>query len=775
MSILRTAHLIRHRDFLIPALVFGCAAALYIRTAAPTLGGGVDSEEFQQVAYTLGIAHSTGYPLYLILGKIFITLFPFGNVAYRMNILSAFLGAGAALFVYLDMRRLTRRTLASLATTALFATDSLVWRQAGIASVTPLQLLLFAALIYVLLAWYERRATIALVAFVFGLGLAHHRATLLLAPSVALFVLLVDFDIVRRPRDWSRALAALGLPLLFYLYIPIRGAATLGFDNTVQGFIHLVSGSEALNYGHSIEVGIAAAVGLLEYLHNSFGVAGILFILIAVATIFAHSKQLPPPLQDARVPLFLGSAIPVFVAFAVSYESDPDRLYTLAFFFLVFWFGIGVAQVEVFLETRVQAIKVRRFAMGAIGCVLVLLIGFPFAGNLRAADWSTFDRVYKQWDEIFTLPIPPNATIVGNWEQLNALHYMQRVENRRADLQGVGTLYDVAPQTQAAQDAFADGRAIFLAPGVALPNGGYRYAQLGPLLQVRDQPQMQPPKTIKSIALNPWLTLADFGVATALEPYTPVRSIAPNRTARVSLTWRVESTPQEFIVRVRLYDPEARLIAQKDEAPVRGLYSPSQWTRGEYVADVHNFLIPAGSPPGTYQLKLQTLDGNTKQPTSDEITLTTLAVERVTNLNRDQVFIQHPFDYRAVPSEPVELWGYGGLDETYHAGQTVHLNMIWHAQRDIHNFRNLLTLELYRDSGPTVYDAAPSIDWKKTTSWSVLYIPYYLTEQWKQGEVLRGYYDLELPAGLPAGNYMLVFVQPDPLYMPELARIQIVP
>ena len=72
------------------ALTFaaGIAAfALYLRTLAPTVLG-FDSGEFQFVVPTLGLAHPTGYPLYLLLGKLF-TALPVGDVAYRVNLFSA--------------------------------------------------------------------------------------------------------------------------------------------------------------------------------------------------------------------------------------------------------------------------------------------------------------------------------------------------------------------------------------------------------------------------------------------------------------------------------------------------------------------------------------------------------------------------------------------------------------------------------------------------------------------------------------------------------------
>src|SRR5690349_11953418 len=68
------------------AILLG-AGFLYWRTLAPSVMPG-DYAEFQMSAAILGIPHPTGYPLYILLGKLF-TMLPFGDVAYRVNLSSA--------------------------------------------------------------------------------------------------------------------------------------------------------------------------------------------------------------------------------------------------------------------------------------------------------------------------------------------------------------------------------------------------------------------------------------------------------------------------------------------------------------------------------------------------------------------------------------------------------------------------------------------------------------------------------------------------------------
>ena len=69
-----------------------------------------DTFEFQVVAPQLGIAHPTGYPLYLLLGKLF-ALLPAGTVAWRLNLASAIYGVLAAAVVFRLGLELWRRPL----------------------------------------------------------------------------------------------------------------------------------------------------------------------------------------------------------------------------------------------------------------------------------------------------------------------------------------------------------------------------------------------------------------------------------------------------------------------------------------------------------------------------------------------------------------------------------------------------------------------------------------------------------------------------------------
>ena len=79
------------------AVFFAIPFCVYLYTLHPTVAPYRDSGDLIVAASTLGIAHPPGYPLYVLTGKIFLSLLKLGNEGYVMNVMSAFFAA-AALF-----------------------------------------------------------------------------------------------------------------------------------------------------------------------------------------------------------------------------------------------------------------------------------------------------------------------------------------------------------------------------------------------------------------------------------------------------------------------------------------------------------------------------------------------------------------------------------------------------------------------------------------------------------------------------------------------------
>jgi hypothetical protein len=178
-------------DALLAALAGILSLALYVRTLVPWVLPG-DSGEFQVLAAELGIAHTTGYPIYMLLAHIFDVLVPVGDLAYRANLFSAVMGALTIAGVYLAGRLLTGRRAAALFGALALAVGFTFWSQALIAEVYTAGAFFLVAVLVWLLAWYRSgaRRLLFMAGMTGGLGLGAHNSVGLLAPPIVVFLLL---------------------------------------------------------------------------------------------------------------------------------------------------------------------------------------------------------------------------------------------------------------------------------------------------------------------------------------------------------------------------------------------------------------------------------------------------------------------------------------------------------------------------------------------------------------------------------------------------------
>ncbi|MEW6617747.1 MAG: DUF2723 domain-containing protein [bacterium] len=250
-------------------VVFFICWAVYLHTLTPTIGFH-DSGDMVTAAYVLGIPHPTGYPLYCLLGKLWMTILPIGNIAYRMNLASALCASLACMMVYFiilkvgsmkcEVRSEENKLILHLsflipaivgALMLAFATT--FWEQAVIAEKYTLNALFATLLIFILLKWAEVGSTeqknqkskiknqkyLYLFAFTLGLSFTHHMQTIYLVPASIFFVIVVSWkkwrqeNPTRKPYLWVLSIdyslliklfCLFILPVFLYLYLPIRAS-----------------------------------------------------------------------------------------------------------------------------------------------------------------------------------------------------------------------------------------------------------------------------------------------------------------------------------------------------------------------------------------------------------------------------------------------------------------------------------------------------------------------------------------------------------------------
>jgi hypothetical protein len=243
-------------DALIGAGVLAVLAAAYGSTLArgPTwANAATDSGEFITAAATLGVAHPTGYPTYLLLARLFQVL-PVGDLAFRSHLFSAAAALGAVLCVYACVRTLHRKrhwhALAAAALAALWlGLCPALWAQAVVAEVYTLNALFVGLLLLWLARLNSPEAAPQAAAHPFwplaaGLALGNHITVAL--PIGAALALLLWLSQGRRWRVLAWQCAWIGAGLLVYLYVPLRAAAQPPINwsgaSTLAGFWWLISG-----------------------------------------------------------------------------------------------------------------------------------------------------------------------------------------------------------------------------------------------------------------------------------------------------------------------------------------------------------------------------------------------------------------------------------------------------------------------------------------------------------------------------------------------------
>ena len=200
----------------LPFLIF----IVYFLTLCPSLSGG-DSGELITVARTLGVAHPPGYPLFTLLGKAF-TWIPFGNVAWRVNLLSALCDSAAAAFLLQAVFRWTGNIWAGALTAGLFAFSPLIWTYAVPAEVFGLNNLFVAALFFMAVQTVRdtRPSLVYFSAFLFGLGLSNHHTLLFYGAPIILWMILRKPTTFLRPRGIAIMMGLFSLGLVPYAYLP---------------------------------------------------------------------------------------------------------------------------------------------------------------------------------------------------------------------------------------------------------------------------------------------------------------------------------------------------------------------------------------------------------------------------------------------------------------------------------------------------------------------------------------------------------------------------
>jgi transmembrane protein TMEM260 (protein O-mannosyltransferase) len=460
------------KDYWVALLLAVVALAAYVRTLAPDVLYG-DSAEFQTLAYTLGITHSTGYPTYLLLGR-FIGFLPIHSPAWRINLLSAVDAALTVAGVYLLARYFTRSRAGAVLGGVALGLSYTFWSQAVIAEVYTTGTAFIVVITLLLFHWQadptKRNRVLLAAALLTGIGFGVHASVWLLAPPAVALVIWTLWWRQASRSEWLRALTAgfagavVGLAIFVSAFLvsykldpptsfvrtslePSRAFWNLkpaDFDSPFSVLKMTVlsvqwGSAEFSSQNGSFEDEFKKFTDQLTELEFSP-------IVILVALAGAGLMAVTQPIRG----LFLPLAFLVSLFFILNYQVEDKYVFYLSLYIpFAVAVGTGIGYMLEWIQHWLDSVPDRRYQWLNLFPVLffaTVVIQPVAAIRWRAlqsgvADFVTDDYQYPVKNlreprfvaQMQLAGTPPNAVFVLEWRELFATAYVGQVEKHLTD------------------------------------------------------------------------------------------------------------------------------------------------------------------------------------------------------------------------------------------------------------------------------------------------------------------------------------------------------
>ncbi len=597
---------------LVPALLFVAVFALYAATAAPaTLFG--DPSEYQFIPAILGIAHPPGYAFYTLLAKLWQTLVPVGDIAFRTNLLAAAMGAWTVTAVYLivhDLQSAIPRP-SSLAPffVPLFAALCLaasadLWQHSIHANAHIVSAALAATHLWLLIRWWRTGVALSeskghdcyLVAFAITLGLAaaHHPVTLIGLPAYGLFILAVRPSILRQWRTLLLLVGCLLLGLTPLLYYPLRSpSAPFGPTDmrTWEGFLGHIT-AQGLR-GNLFHFGLPdqpdRALVFWSLLRLQFSLPVIAIIVVGLVWL---------PRRAAKPALLIYVFLITHLLFTLNTVQDVMAYLLLPFTALSITAAGGALAFTDLLARPIRNSKfaIRHCSLFIVHCSLFILIFLQATLNLQRGislrDFAAAEEYVAAVHERFA-GRGEGAVLLSDWEHLTPLWVHAYTQGEELDEGDVELVYvsTANPWAESVWEHIEQGPIYLPDYRPAVRDAGFRLVPEGPFYRVVAPPVMD---ATPAYPLDVWaddrVRILGYDL-----PATTVRAGEP----LVLVLYQSVPEPLEGI-----WMPYAQLGPVESRWTTDSRFLTTQWLPGEVVVERYELPVPFDLPPGEYPLRL---------------------------------------------------------------------------------------------------------------------------------------------------------------------------
>jgi tetratricopeptide (TPR) repeat protein len=207
---------------------------------APTLSFW-DCGEFIACASTLGVPHPPGTPFFVVIGKFFITLGLFKNVAMNTNFISVLSAAITTWISYLVVIRVSQRLpfkslgnpwlgqvgirIGAFVSSLLLAFSSTYWFNSVETEVYGMAMLMMMLIIYLTIRWADEKENggsdklLICMNYLLFLSISIHLTVFLVVPALFIFIILIDKE---KMKDWLfwvtwAILFSVAIPAYFFI------------------------------------------------------------------------------------------------------------------------------------------------------------------------------------------------------------------------------------------------------------------------------------------------------------------------------------------------------------------------------------------------------------------------------------------------------------------------------------------------------------------------------------------------------------------------------
>lgn len=458
--------------------VFVITFVVYALTCAPGVYF-TDSGELAGAVATLGVSHPSGYPLFVLLGKLWTILPLAGTIIRELNLFAAFCTAASA-FVFVQVAALimefslefkstkekkksvakaddqaetvasTKSHIGAAVLGLCYAFGATVWAQATSIEVYSLHLLMINLVLLSFLSGIikNNNKNLMVSALLLGLSFTNHMTTILLLPAMIFLFFKRPGEKFNFGADRLKSLLFMMIPFVLglsvYLYLPLRASAQPEFNwgYVSRGFDKLLYHMQGKQYQVWMFTGSKVWGENFDKFASAFAHQFLFFLVLPVLYVFSlwaknknESKYL--------LMTFIGMIAAPFISFKGKGKEILWFFIILGFSCIFYSFNYSIHDIDSYFLTAFIAYYLlcavglgylsekfgnKSYAMLAIPVIVLAM-------NFSNADLSK-DNTVEEYTKLTAGKLEKNALIISaQWDfWVSPFWYMQKIENYRPDV-----------------------------------------------------------------------------------------------------------------------------------------------------------------------------------------------------------------------------------------------------------------------------------------------------------------------------------------------------